>query len=53
MPKDLKDTKQISAALQAIREIEHTDRLQRVVDYYNIHYFTNFKLRLAMDPERG
>jgi hypothetical protein len=54
MPKDHKeDTKQASGAWQVISEIEFTDRLQRVVDYYNLHYFRNFTLRLVMDQQRG
>jgi len=54
IPKDPKeDTTRASAAWEVIREIKYTNRLQREVDQYNIHYFTNFKLRLVMDPERG
>jgi len=54
MLKDHKeDSTEAFAALQVIREIKYTSRLQSEVNYYNRHYFRNFTLRLVMDPKRG
>ena len=38
-------------ALQVIKEIKYTGRLQRLVNYCNTHCFKNFKLTLVMEEE--
>jgi hypothetical protein len=41
--------KQFSSAEQIAIECECTDFLQRLLDYFNAHFFKNFKLRLEME----
>lgn len=37
------------AISQLIKELRLTDKLQRAVDYHNLHHFKNFKLKLEME----